>query len=517
MTYQLELRGITKRFPGVLANDHIDLAVIPGDIHAIVGENGAGKTTLMSILYGLVSPDEGEIIVAGERVRFSNALDAIAAGLGMVHQAFKLFPTMTVAENVVFRNEPRRGWFIDRSQAAERVRRLADEYGLAVDPNARIEDLPVGVLQRVEILKALYRDARVLILDEPTAVLTPQERDNLFGILRKLKERGRTVLFITHKLAEVMAVSDRVTVLRNGKAVAHMTTSETSSAEISRLMTGRNIDLAARTPTNQVGDEVLMVNGLTIRDEHGFERVKEATFTVRTGEIVGIAGVAGNGQNELVEAITGLRRSDHGEITVCQVAVARGDIGSKREAGLAYIPEDRHRVGTAAGGEVWANLLMGYQRGSSFRKGRFIRRTTVQSHARRLIGDYDIRVGGPETSVATLSGGNLQKVVVGREMAHAAPLLVAEQPTRGVDVGAIEFLHRHLIDYRDAGAGVLLVSAELWELLALADRILVMYEGRIVAELDPAFTDEAELGLYMTGLRTVDSGLQTSGPGHDSA
>jgi simple sugar transport system ATP-binding protein len=499
VTYQLELRGITKRFPGVLANDHINLAVAAGDIHAIVGENGAGKTTLMSILYGLVPPDEGEILVGGSQVHFSNALDAIAAGLGMVHQAFKLFPSLTVAENVVFRSEPRHGWFVDRSQATARVAQLAESYGLAVDPQARIEDLPVGVLQRVEILKALYRDARVLILDEPTSVLTPQERDNLFVILRKLKERGHTVIFITHKLAEVMAVSDRVTVLRGGKAVANLDTADTSPAEISRLMTGRTVDLAARNPTSSTGDVVLEVSGLTIRDEHRLDRVSDVSFQVRHGEIVGIAGVAGNGQNELIEAITGLRKPDAGHVAIHGVEVTARDIGATRQAGLAYIPEDRHRVGTAAGGEIWANLLMGFQRGARLRRGRFMRRAAVQQHARQLIDDYDVRVAGPEATVATLSGGNLQKVVVGREMAHAAPLLVAEQPTRGVDVGAIEFLHRHLLDYRDAGAGVLMVSAELWELLALADRILVIYEGRIVAELDPGITDEAELGLYMTG------------------
>ncbi len=499
MNYELELRGITKRFPGVLANDHIDLAVRPGDIHAVVGENGAGKTTLMSILYGMVRPDEGEIAVGGRTVSFHSALDAINAGLGMVHQAFKLFPTLTVAENVVFRAEPMKGWFLDRGEAADRVRSLAADYGLGVDPGARIEDLPVGVLQRVEILKALYREARILILDEPTAVLTPQERDGLFTVMNRLKERGHTILFITHKLGEVMAVTDRVTVLRAGKAVAHLSTAETSSAEISRLMTGRDVALGERSESTTPGDEVLALEGVTLTDEHGIDRVADVSLKVRRGEIVGVAGVAGNGQNELIDTITGLRAVNNGRILINGRDVTDQTVNQRRQTGLAYVPEDRHRVGTAASGEVWANLLMGYQRQAGYRRGRWLRRSAVRDHARRLINDYDVRVSGVDSSVATLSGGNLQKVVVAREMSHRAPLLIAEQPTRGVDVGALEFIHSRLLEARDSGAGVLLVSAELWELMALANRILVMFEGRIVAELDASSTDESELGLYMTG------------------
>ncbi len=499
MSNALELRGISKSFPGVRANDNVDLEVRRGDIHAIVGENGAGKTTLMSILYGLTAPDSGEIVVDGRTVRFNSALDAIAAGLGMVHQAFKLFPTLTVAENVVFRNEPRTGIFLDRAEAAKRVRALGSEYGLMVDPGARIEDLPVGVLQRVEILKALYRDAQVLILDEPTAVLTPQERDNLFVTLRRLKDRGRTVIFITHKLGEVMAVSDRVTVLRGGRAVAHLDTASTSPTEVSRLMTGRNVDLDSRPPPSLLGEAVLSVTDLTVRDDDGLVRVDAVSLEVRFGEILGVAAVAGNGQHELIEAICGLRPADRGSIVVGGREVAAADMAVTRESGLAYIPEDRHRVGTAAGGEVWANLVMGFQRRKRFRRGRFMRRAEVEEHARRIIADYDVRVAGPAVTAATLSGGNLQKLVVGREMSHAAPLLVAEEPTRGVDVGAIEFLHRQLVAYRSQGGGILLLSAELWELLALSSRVVVMYEGRIVAELDPAETDEAELGFFMTG------------------
>jgi len=496
---ELELRGITKRFPGVLANDRIDLTVETGAIHAIVGENGAGKTTLMSILYGLVQPDQGEIRVRGELVRFSSALDAIGAGLGMVHQAFKLFPTLTVAENVVYRNEPKKGWFIDRDAAEAGVRKLADSFGLGIDPKARVEELPVGVLQRVEIVKALYRDARVLILDEPTAVLAPQERDGLFVIMRRLKAAGRTILFVTHKLNEVMVVSDRVTVLRSGRVMADLKTSETSPKAISKLMTGRDIEAVARLSPGNGGEHLLRVNDLGVVDDAGLVRLDRVSFEVQAGEILGIAAVAGNGQSELIDALTGLKPASSGSISLNGVDITQADPAQRRLAGLAYVPEDRHRVGTAAGGEVWSNLLMGYQRTPKFRRGRWLRGTAVKEHARELIAQYDVRVGSENTLVGTLSGGNLQKLVVAREMTHPAELLIADQPTRGVDIGAIQFLHRRLLEYRDQGRGILLISAELSELLALSNRILVMYEGRIVAEFDAASTDEAELGIYMTG------------------
>ncbi len=498
-TPELELRGITKRFPGVLANDRIDLTVAAGDIHAIVGENGAGKTTLMSILYGLVQPDQGEIRVGGRPVRFSSALDAIAAGLGMVHQAFKLFPTLTVAENVVYRNEPKKGWFVDREAASAEVRKLADSFGLGIDPNARVEDLPVGVLQRVEIVKALYRDARVLILDEPTAVLAPQERDGLFAIMRRLKEAGRTILFVTHKLNEVMAISDRVTVLRSGRVVADLATADTSSRAISKLMTGRDVEAVTRPPLGDGGEPLLSVSNLGVVDETGLVRLEGVGFELQAGEILGIAAVAGNGQNELIDALTGLRPPNGGNITLNGIDITQAEPAQRRAVGLAYVPEDRHRVGTAAGGEVWSNLLMGYQRTEKFRRGRWLRGAVVREHARELIERYDVRVGSQDTLVGTLSGGNLQKVVVAREMTHPAELLIADQPTRGVDIGAIEFLHRRLLEYREQGRGILLISAELTELLSLSNRILVMYEGRVVAEFDAAATDEEELGVYMTG------------------
>jgi len=499
LTFELELRGITKRYPGVLANDAVDLAVRPAEIHAIVGENGAGKTTLMSLLYGLFPPDEGEILIRGEPVRFASALDAIAAGLGMVHQSFKLFPTLSVADNVVFRQEPTRRGLIDRTAGAERVRKLAERYGLAVDPGAAVEDLPVGVLQRVEILKALYRDARVLILDEPTAVLTPQERDQLFSVIRRLRDAGRTVLFITHKLGEVMAISDRVTVLRHGRAVANLVTDHTNPTEITRHMTGRAVDLDRRAPEHRADQVVLEVKDLRVLGGHGRPVVEDATFSVRAGEIVGVAGVAGNGQSELIEALCGLRDTDRGSVTLSGRDVTGADVAERRAAGLAYIPEDRYGVGTTRQASVTENLLIGHHRQPNIqRKGWFDRRA-VADLARRLVKVFGIKVGSVSGPVANLSGGNLQKVVVAREMEHGTPLLIAEQPTRGLDIGAIEFVHSQLVDYRDQGGAVLVVSAELSEVLALSTRILVMFEGRIVAALDPRKVAEPEIGLYMTG------------------
>ena len=499
MSLALEFRGITKRFPGVLANDAIDMKVEAGHIHAVVGENGAGKTTLMSILFGLYPADAGEILVSGERVRFTSALEAIRAGLGMVHQAFRLFPTLSVADNVVFRDEPTRRGMIDRAAGAERVGALAERYGLAVDPRAVVETLPVGVLQRVEILKALYRDARILILDEPTAVLTPQERDKLFEVIRRLRDAGRTILFITHKLGEVMAVSDRVTVLRDGRSVADLVTAETNPTEIARYMTGRQVDLDRRAPAHEAGGAVLTVTDLTVTGQHGRAAVKNVSLEVRAGEIVGVAGIAGNGQSELIEAVTGLRDVPDGSIHLHGNDISTSEVLTRRLAGMAYIPEDRHGVGTSHLATVSNNLLLGHQRRDGFQSKGWFDRKAVRHHARRLIETYGIRSGPINSPVSTLSGGNLQKVVVAREMSHGAPLLIAEQPTRGVDIAAIEFIHDRLITFRDDGGAVLLVSAELSEIRALSTRILVMFDGRIVAELDPAEVDEAAIGYYMTG------------------
>jgi general nucleoside transport system ATP-binding protein len=416
-----------------------------------------------------------------------------------VHQGFKLFPSLTVAENIVFRQEPARKGWIDRSEARRRVEELADTYGLAVDPEARVDDLPVGVLQRVEILKALYREVSILILDEPTAVLTPQERDSLFDVMRRLRQSGRTILFITHKLPEVMAVADRITVLRQGRVTAELDPARTSPAEISRYMTGRDIVAQVRGPDHTSGVTVLSVEGLEVAGQHDLPAVRDVSLEVRSGEVLGIAAVAGNGQSELIEALTGLRPVDKGSVSVLGQDVTEVSVAERRRAGMAYIPEDRHRVGTAAPASVQQNLLMGYQQSSEHATKGWLKPDVVRGHARDLVERYDIRTTGVDTPAATLSGGNLQKVVIAREMCHETPLVIAEQPTRGVDIGAIEFIHAEIIAARDKGQAILLVSAELTEILALSTRILVMFEGRIVAELDPTSSDEATIGLHMTG------------------
>ena len=506
MAPELELRGIVKRYPGVVANDDVSLAVDKGEIRAIVGENGAGKTTLMSILYGLVQPDEGEILLRGDPVRFSSPLDAIAAGLGMVHQSFMLFGSLSVTDNVVYGSEPTTAGFVDRSEAAQRVARLAGEHGLRVDPKAIVASLPVGVRQRVEILKALYRDADVLILDEPTAVLTPQERDALFGVLRSLAAGGTTILLITHKLHEVMSLSDNATVLRDGRVTAHLRTADTTPREITRHMTGRDVVLTVdRTPAT-ASEPVLEVEDLHAVDGEGRTVVRDVSLRVGAGEIVGVAGVAGNGQTELVEALVGLRAVARGRVALRGRDVTDAGVAQRRDAGLAYIPEDRWHVGTAPAADLEGNLAMGFQHTPEMTRGRLLRRDRMRDHARGLIERFGIRASSAAVRAGALSGGNLQKVVVARELAHDAPLLIAEQPTRGVDVGAIEFVHRQLVAYRDAGHAILLVSAELSEVMALSDRILVMYEGRVVADLDGADATEAGLGLLMAGAGAAAGG-----------
>lgn len=496
---ELELRNITKRFPGVLANDRVNLAVKKGEIHALIGENGAGKSTLMSILYGLQQPDEGEIWVRGEKRTFSSPVEAIEAGLGMVFQAFKLFPSLTIAENVVYGDEVTKRGFLDRRGANSRVKEIADRYGLAVNPNARVDRVPVGVLQRVEIIKALYRNAQILILDEPTAVLTPQEADRLFEILRALADDGRTIIFITHKLKEVMAISDRVTVLRDGCSIATLTTSETNPAEITRYMTGRDIERRQLIPVNPVGEAVLDVVGVSAKDAAHRIVVSEVSFSVHRGEIVGIAGVAGNGQSELTEAIAGLRQTTSGSIHISGFDVSNGSVSQRRKAGLSYIPEDRHGLGTASVSDATDNLSLGHHRSLPLSKRGLLQRVSMVDWSRTLIERFRIKIASPSTAVGTLSGGNLQKIVVARELTFNSPLLIAEQPTRGVDIGAIEFIHRQLADFRDSGGAVLLVSAELSEILNLSQRILVMFEGRIVAELESAEATESMLGLLMAG------------------
>ncbi|MDR1824019.1 MAG: ABC transporter ATP-binding protein [Bifidobacteriaceae bacterium] len=504
----VEMRHITKRFPGVLADDDVSFDVRQGEIHALMGENGAGKSVLMSILSGLYRPDSGEILVDGRPVKFASPLDAIGAGIGMVFQSFKLFPSLTVAENVVFREEPTRHGLYDKRAAAAIVTQIAERYGLAVDPAAVTGSLPVGVLQRVEIIKALYRKAKVLILDEPTAVLTPQETDRLFEVLRSLQADGHTIILITHKMREVMAISERVTVLRDGRVVARLNTAETTGEEITRLMTGRDIDLEQSPPKSAPGAPVLEVSGLTCRQAGQKPAVDNVSLTVRAGEIVGIAGVAGNGQSELAEAIAGLRAADAGTVRIAGTDVTAGSVKVRRAAGLSYIPEDRHAVGTAPDADVASNLAMGHHRRPPLLQHGLLKRARLADFAQRLVDRFGIKVAGTGVLARTLSGGNLQKIVVARELDYASPLLIAEQPTRGVDIGAIAAIHKEIADYRDGGGGVLLISAELSEILSLSGRILVMFEGRIVADLEAAATNEAELGLLMAGGELAGAGKE---------
>ena len=498
MILELEFRGIVKRFSDLVANDHIDLGILPREIHAIVGENGAGKTTLMKILYGLYQPDEGEIYVRGQKVEFKSPSDSIRAGLGMVHQQFMLFSSLTVAENVIYGSEPSRYGFIDRQTAYRQVRELSNLYGLDVNPAERVGNLPVGTRQKVEILKTLYRKANILILDEPTAVLTPQERDGLFKILRNLAAQGKTILFITHKLNEVMEISDNATVLRNGRVTANLHTADTTPEEITRYMVGRDVMLKVEKPPFQGSHEVLKVANIQARDEAGHELLKEVSFEIRGGEIVGIAGVAGNGQTELVEAIIGLRPLDGGHIFLNGEDISTQPLTERRKV-ISYIPEDRVSVGSAVDAKVAENLIMGFQSQPPISTNGFLQRLGIVQYAASLIERFGIKVAQIDEPVSNLSGGNLQKVVVARELTHGFPLLVADQPTRGVDVGSIEFIYQQLVDYRSHGKAILLVSADLNEIMTLSDRILVMYEGQIVGEVPGEDAHEETLGLMMTG------------------
>ena len=495
----LELRGITKRFPGIVANDGIDFDLRRGEVHALLGENGAGKSTLMNILYGLYSPDEGEILVRGEPARISSPGDAIDRGIGMVHQHFMLIPVMSVTENIVLAVEPRReGVLLDYGAARERVRELARSFGFAIDPDAKIQDITVGQQQRVEILKALYRRADILILDEPTAVLTPQEAVELFGILRNLQREGMSIIFISHKLNEVLDIADRVTVLRRGKKIETVPTAGATEEELARRMVGRDVVLRIDKTPSQPGEPLLTVEGLHVRDDRGLEKVRRVSFEVRAGEIVAIAGVDGNGQTELIDALTGLRRPESGRILVEGRDVTGASARKHFELGVGHIPEDRQRRGLVLEFSLAENIgLHDYRKKPYSRLGWLYPKRLVE-RARRLIAEFDVRGGSPKTAGGALSGGNQQKVILAREIDRDPRVLVAAQPTRGLDVGAIEFVHRRLVEERDEGRGVLLVSLELEEVLSLADRILVIYEGEIAGEFPPSASEE-ELGVAMTG------------------
>ncbi|GHC74666.1 ABC transporter ATP-binding protein [Limoniibacter endophyticus] len=505
--HAIELVGISKRFGTVQANRNINLQIAKGTIHGIIGENGAGKSTLMSILYGFYQADEGRILVDGKERILSSSNEAIAVGIGMVHQHFMLVQNFTVLENIILGAEE--GQFLGAStrKARRELQRLRADYGLDVDPVALIEDLSVGLQQRVEILKALYRQANILILDEPTGVLTPAEADHLFRILRQLRDEGKTIILITHKLREIMAVTDNVSVMRQGEVVATRKTSETTIEELAELMVGRRVLMQVEKQPSKPGKVVLSIRNLTVTDSRGIDVVRDVSLDLRAGEIVGIAGVAGNGQSQLMEAISGLRLASNGEMRLHgeDIAITReSDPALMRRRRLAHVPEDRHYTGLVLAFEESENAILGYHDDPAYLNGPFLNVNAIREDARRKIADYDIRPADPRLRTANFSGGNQQKIVLAREMERDPDVLVVGQPTRGVDVGAIEFIHRRLIEMRDKGKAILLVSVELDEIRSLADRILVMFDGRIVGARDSSVS-EADLGLMMAGINKQEA------------
>ena len=509
MTPVIETRGITKRFPGVLAVDRVDFSLEKGEIHALLGENGAGKTTLMNMLYGLYQPDEGEILVNGEPVEFHDPSDAIRRGIGMVHQHFMLIPVMTVTENIILGVEGTRHPLaflgklgrLDRRSARIRIRELADQYGLAVDPNATIQDLPVGSQQRVEIVKTLYRRADILILDEPTAVLTPQEADELFAVMRRLVEQGVSIVFISHKLKEVLAVADRISVLRDGRLVGTTTPAQATRESLAEMMVGREVLLTVVKEQARPGEPVLRVNGLRTLDDRDQVAVNDVSFEVRAGEILGIAGVQGNGQRELVEALTGLRSVDGGEVSVLGQDVTHASPRQITEMGVAYIPEDRQKHGLVLSYPVADNLVLNTYYRPPFAKRMVLNEPEIERHGRALVQEFDIRTPSVYTTSSSLSGGNQQKAIVARELSRPIKLLVAAQPTRGLDVGSTEFIHNRLVEQRRQGVAVLLISADLDEILSLSDRVVVVFEGEIVGTLPIADATRERVGLLMAGVK----------------
>ncbi|MBE2232707.1 MAG: ABC transporter ATP-binding protein [Anaerolinea sp.] len=495
----LELRNITKQFPGVLANDHINLTLEEGEIHALLGENGAGKSTLMNILYGLYSPDEGEILIHGQATKISGPTDAIRQGIGMVHQHFMLVPVLTVAENVMLGEESTRGLVLDRKKVAAKIRDLSQRHGLEVDPDIKVENLSVGVRQRVEIIKVLYRSANILILDEPTAVLTPQEADDLFGILRSLRDQGVSIIFISHKLREVLDLADRVTVIRRGRVVGEMQTAGASQAMLAELMVGRQVALTVDKETATAGETVLSFENLKVLDNRLHVAVDDASLEVRAGEILGVAGVQGNGQTELVEALTGLRTVQDGKVFIAGQDVTNASPRKITECGVSHIPEDRQEDGLVLSFPIYDNLIINTYYRPPFAKGMVVNEKAIVGQADGLIEEFDIRTPSAAVPVSNLSGGNQQKVIVARELNRPIKLLIANQPTRGLDVGSIEFIHQQLVHKRDEGAAVLLVSAELDEIMGLADRIAVIFKGKFTAVVDADEVSKEQVGLMMAG------------------
>jgi simple sugar transport system ATP-binding protein len=499
--YAVEMRGITKRFGEVVANRNLNVAVRDRSIHAIIGENGAGKSTAMNILYGFYNPDEGEILIDGQLRVIRTPSDAIALGLGMVHQHFMLVEPLTVTENIILGAEPTAGLAIDFKKARQRVREISEQYGLRIDPDARISALSVGQQQRVEILKTLYRGARILILDEPTAVLTPQEVKEMFAILRGLREQGKTIIIITHKLQEVLALSDNITVMRDGAVVGNLPTAEATAEGLARLMVGREVLLRINKDDAHPREAVLSVKNLTLKNTDDSTPLADISFDVRGGETLGIAGVEGNGQTELIEILAGLRPSTSGDVRLNGQSINRLDPHERKRRGIAHIPEDRHRRGLLLSFDLASNSILGMHRDPPISGAVLLNQKVINQRAERLVKEYDVRPPNITLPAGALSGGNQQKLIVAREFDINPKLLLVSQPTRGVDIGATEFIHRKLIELRDAGCAVLLVSAELEEILSLSDRVMVIYEGRIVGEVDPKTVSEEEIGLMMTGGR----------------
>jgi len=502
MDYAVEMLNITKTFPGVVANDSVDLKVKKGEIHALVGENGAGKSTLMNALYGLFQPDKGTVKIDGQKLEMKSSNDAIEMGIGMVHQKFKLIPSFSIVENICLGSEPTKNkYFIDKNEEYESVVKISNLYGLNIDPKVKIQDCSVGIRQRVEILKTLYRKANILILDEPTSVLTPQETDELFKVIRTLVDKGKTVIFITHKLREVMEISDTVTVLRKGKLAGSKPTSETNENEIARMMVGREVLLRIDKKTILSKKEpIVKIKDLIVTDNRGLVAVNQISFNVKPGEILGIAGVQGNGQTELVEAITGLREIDRGSIKIRNKKINKFPPKKIRDSGISHIPEDRIERGLNLDATIEENLIVTSHNKSPFASMGIFDFNEIGQFSEKLIDKYDIRTSGRKNKADSLSGGNMQKIVVAREIEENPDLLIAAQPTRGVDIGSIEFIHQKIIEARDQDKAILLVSTELDEIMSLSDRIIVMYEGEIIKIVHGNMANEEELGLLMAGI-----------------
>ncbi len=504
MEYAVEMKGITKTFPGIIANDNVDLSVRKGEIHAILGENGAGKSTLMSVLFGFYKPDKGEILINGEHVNIKSPSDAFKYGVGMVHQHFQLVQNFTVTENIVLGAEPIKNGVLDIDTARKKVAALSEKYGLNVDVDAKIEDISVGMQQRVEILKVLYRNADIVILDEPTAVLTPQEIEELIEIMRTFIKEGKSVILITHKLKEIMMVSDRCSVLRRGKYIGTVDIENTSEKELAEMMVGREVNFKVEKEDMETGKVILEIENLKVTNSRGIEAIKGLSLEVRQGEILGIAGIDGNGQTELVEAISGLRKADSGRISINGVDITNIPIRQRAQNGLGHIPEDRQKHGLVLDFNLGENLMLQKYYREPYQNKGIINFSEVDKKAKQLISDFDVRCANEEkTIVRSMSGGNQQKAIIAREVDIEPQILVASQPTRGLDVGAIEYIHKRLVDIRNENKAVLLISFELDEILSVSDRIAVIYEGTIVGIVDPEETNENELGLMMSGSKEV--------------